>query len=283
MKRIQMIMATSHVDRHGDMIHPKALKDAVRQIKEKYLPYNIEHDIRRPPIGRIVSAKVIKLKDGQYALIATAELFEKSDSPESLTGDGRKIPIRDRDIQTIDFNYDSTFQDKEGQEFLRGLSQILGEIKKPREIVKKALEPVSTLIIFAGVFVVGSIAKGFFSKLGSDAYEMLKNTLIKYFRNRKKVSSEQILDFCFSVKQYNRTFEVHVLAVNPSEQKLEELFATRFNGIDSLLVSLPLSESDVARIVLEYENQRLIIRYVVRSDSVPFMFTRTQEKEDNSG
>jgi len=282
MKRTQIIMATSHVDLHGDMIHPDALKDAVRQIKEKYLPYNIEHDIRRPPIGRIVSAKVIKLQDGQYALMATAELFEESDPLESLTGDGRKISIRDQDIQTIDFNYDSTFLDKEGQELLHELSQISGKIERPRKIVKKALEPISTLLIYAGVFVVGSIAKGFFSKLGSDAYGMLKNTLIKYFRNRKKISSEQILDLCFSVKQYNRTFEVHVLAVNPSEQKLNELFTSRFNGVDNLLVSLPLSESDVARIVLEYENQRLLIRYAVNGDSVPFMFVRTQEKEGNS-
>lgn len=283
MKRIQKIIATSHVDLHGDMIHPEALKDAVRQIKEKYLPLNNEHDIRCPPIGRIVSAKVIKLQDGQYALIATAELFEECVSLESLTGDGRKIPIRDRDIQTIVVEYDRTFRDKEGQELLRGLSQISGEIEKPREIVKKALEPVSTLLICAGVFVVGSIAKGFFSKLGSDAYEMLKNALIKYFRNRKKISSEQILDFCFSVKKYNKTFEVHVLAVNPSEQKLDELFTSRFSGVDNLLVSLPLSESDVAKIVLEYENQRLLIRYAVKGDSVPFMFVREQEKEGNNG
>lgn len=280
MKRIQKIMATSHVDLHGDMIHPDALEDAARQIREQYLPMNIEHDIRRPPIGRIVSAEVIKLQDGEYALQSTAELFEESDSLESLTGDGRKIPIRGQDIQTIVVEYDRTFQDKEGQELLRGLSQISGEIEKPREIIKKALEPISTILIGAGVFAVGAIATGFFSKLGADAYEMLKHALIKYFR--KKISSEQILDFRFSVKQYNRTFEVHVLAVNPSEQKLDELFTSRFNGVDNLLVSLSLSESDVARVVLEYENQRLLIRYAVRSDSVPFMFVRAQEKEGNS-
>ena len=281
MKKIQIIMATSHVDLHGDMIHPKALEDAVRQIREKYLPMNIEHDIRHPPNGRIVSAEVIKLQDGAYALQGTVELFEESDSLESLTGDERKIPIRGQDIQTIVVEYNRTFRNKEGQELLYGLSQISGEIEKPREIIKKALEPISTLLIGAGVFVVGSIATGFFSKLGSDAYEGLKHVLIKYFR--KKISSEQILDFCFSVKQCNRTFEVHVLIVNPSEQKIDELFTNGFNGVDSLLFSLPLSESDVARVVLEYENQRLVIRYAVRSDSVPFMFVRAQKKEGNSG
>ena len=74
-----------------------------------------------------------------------------------------------------------------------------------------------------------------------------------------------------------------MLIVNPSEQKIDELFTNGFNGVDSLLFSLPLSESDVARVVLEYENQRLVIRYAVRSDSVPFMFVRAQKKEGNSG
>lgn len=281
MKKIQMIMATSHVDLHGDKILPEALEDAVRQIKQRYLPLNIEHDIRYPPIGRIISAEVIKLQDGEYALQGTAELFEESDSLESLTGDGRKIRIRDQDIQTIAVEYDRAFQDRKGQELLRELSQISGEKEKPREFVKKALEPVSMLLIAAGAYVVGSIAKGFFSKLGSDAYEKLRDSLIKYFR--KKTSPEQILDFCFLAKQHNTTFEVHVLVVNPSEQKLNELFAFRFNGLDALLVSLPLSESDVAKVVFEYENQRLLVRYTVRSDSVPLMFVRPQEKEGNGG
>jgi len=89
------------------------------------------------------------------------------------------------------------------------------------------------------------------------------------------------LDFCFSVKQNNKTFEVHVLVINPSEQKLDDLFASRFNEIDNLLDSLPLSESDVARIVLEYENQTLLVRYALKSDSVPFMFVKKEKKEGN--
>lgn len=96
MKKIQMTMATSHVDLHGDRILPSALEAAVRQIRKQYLPLIKEHDIRYPPRGRVVSAEVIKLHDGEYALQGTAEVFEESDSIESLTGDGRKIPIRDQ-------------------------------------------------------------------------------------------------------------------------------------------------------------------------------------------
>ena len=272
-------MTTSHVDLHGEIMHPKALKGLARQIREQYMSININHDIRYPPIGRVVSSEVIKLQDGEYALQGTLELFEESDSLESLIGDGRKIPIKDQDIQTIAVECDRTFRDKEGQELLRDLSQISGGVEKPIEILKKALEPVSTLLIIAGIFVVGSIAKGFFSKLGSDAYDGLKGALAKYYR--RSSSSEHILDFCFLVKQQNINIEVHVLIVNPSEQKLNELFISRFNGVDAQLVSLPLTESDIAKVVFEYKNQRLLMCYAVRCDSVPLMFERAQEKGGN--
>lgn len=277
MKKLQMTIATSHVDLHGERISPEALEDMACQIREQYLPMHIEHDIRYPPVSRVVSAEVIKLQDGEYALVGTAELFEESDSPESLAGDGRKIPIMDQDIQTIAVEYDRTFSSEEGQMLLRELSQISAENEKPKEIVKKAFEPVSTLIILAGVFIVGSIAKGFFSKLGSDLYERFNGALVKYYQ--KRTSSEQILDLCFLVKQRNRNFEVHVLVVNPSEQELNELFASKFDGVDTLFASL--SDSDFAKVVFEYENQRLLMRYAVRDDSVPLIFVREKGEEGN--
>jgi hypothetical protein len=119
LKKHQKIMTNSHVDLHGERMHPEALKSLARQSREQYMSITINHDIRYPPIGRVVSSKVIKLQDGEYALQGTLELFEESDSLESLIGDGRKIPIRDQDIQTIAVECNRTFMDKEGQELLR--------------------------------------------------------------------------------------------------------------------------------------------------------------------
>jgi hypothetical protein len=133
--------------------------------------------------------------------------------------------------------------------------------------------------VYKRQFIVGSIAKGFFSKLGSDLYERFKGALVKYYQ--KRTSSEQILDLCFLVKQRNRNFEVHVVVANPSEQELNELFASKFEGVDTLLASLTLSEPDVAKVVFENENQRLLMRYAVRDDSVPLIFVREIGEEGN--
>ena len=270
MKLVKGIVATTHVDLHGDRMALQALQGLARQVGEHYLPVDVNHDPRYPPVGRVDSAEIIELPDGEYAIQCTQEMFEEADSLESLNGDGRKIRIKDQNIQTIAVEYDRTFRDEKGEELLRELSQISGEDEKPTQTLKKAVEPISTLLIAAGICALGSIAVGFFTKLGSDFYDKLKNALISYYRDNN--SSERLLDFCFVTQQNNSTFEIHVLVVNPTEQKLNELFNSRFNEIDTRLSSLPLIDSDVAKIVFEYNNQKLLMLYAVRSDSVPVLW-----------
>lgn len=277
MKKIQMIMASSHVDLHGDKLTREALQSMASQVKERYLPININHDVRYPPIGRLTSAEVVELPDGESALLGIGELFEESDTPESLVGDGRKIKIRDKDIATISVYYDRTFLDEEGQELISELSKISSE--EPTLTLKKALEPIQLLLIAAGVFVLGSIAQGFFKKIGSDLYEKLRDTLIKYYE--KKPRSDQIIDFCFSVRQGERVFEVNVLVDKPSDTELNDLFTSGFKEVDALLTSLSIDEKmDIAKLVLEYKSRKLLVRYATRSDSVPFTFRIGLKKHD---
>jgi hypothetical protein len=70
------------------------------------------------------------------------------------------------------------------------------------------------------------------------------------------------------------------LVINPTEQKLNELFNSRFNEIDTRLSSLPLIDSDVAKIVFEYNNQKLLMLYAVRSDSVPVLWRSEVHSRD---
>ena len=132
-----------------------------------------------------------------------------------------------------------------------------------------------TLVVGAGLLVVGSIARGFFSTLGPDIYERLGDRLTRYYR--KKIPAEQILDFRFSARHDDRPVEVHVLVVNPSERELDELLASGIDGIDTPLVSLPLGESDIAGVVLEWKNRRFLVRHAVREDCVPPILPKAEE------
>lgn len=273
-------MATTHVDLHNECLTREALEDAVEQLKHNYLPINYNHDIRYPPLGRIVSAEVIKLPDGEYALQATGELFEELDPLEELAGDGREVPVRFAETRTFTIQFDRTFRDENGQELIERLHNLSGSEEKPTEFIKKALEPIQVLFIASGVYIIGSIAKGFLSKLGSDIYEKLRDTLIAYYR--KKKVPESILDFCFYVKDGTRRLEVHILVVNPTEQNVSELLHSHFAQLDDILTSLPLQKSSISQVVLEYKQKDFSIRYAVRKDSVPLHFIK-KGKKDGSG
>jgi len=241
MKIMKSIMATTHLDLHGEMLTKEALDDGVEQIKKKYIPVIWNHDIRYPPFGRVVSAEVINLPDGHYALEATSEIFEDSDRPQILAGDGREIPLHYAETRTFAIQYDRTFRDEDGQLLVKQLHELSGLQEGPVEFAKKALEPIQVLMIGAGVFIVGSIARGFLSKLGSDIYEKLRDTLVQYYRKRKRPDS--ILDFCFYVNDRGKEVEVHVLLTNPTDEDVSELLDKHFAELDKLLTSLPLKES----------------------------------------
>jgi hypothetical protein len=277
MRQILATMATTHVDRHGDKMTLDALQGMAQQIEQHYLPITLEHDIRHPPVGRVVSGKVTRLSDGEYALEATIEVFEEDDSLESLAGDGRQLRVRPENIHTIAVGYDRTFCDEEGQQLLADLSEISAEGQKPTEIAKKSLEPIATLVIISGISVVGGIARGFFSKLGADLYEKLKQSLGRYYR--KKPPREHILDFLFFATHDESALEVHVLVAHPSQEEIDELLSGTLDGIDALVLSLPIREAGIAKVVLEYSNRRMQVRYAVRRDCVPLTLPQTASDE----
>jgi len=51
------ILKTGVIDR--ELITYEALLSMKKQLDHTYLPLTIEHDIRNPPVGRIVSAEIV--------------------------------------------------------------------------------------------------------------------------------------------------------------------------------------------------------------------------------
>jgi hypothetical protein len=213
------------------------------------------------------------MPDGEYAVDGISEIFEPSDTLASLTGDGRKMNIEVDNVETFSVRYDRAFMSEEGKELLQELEDLSGQ--KPQPTIKKALEPISILLIGVGIFSLGAIGTGFFSKLGEDLYEKLKKTLVNYYE--KKTSADQILDFRFSIEKNNRVFEVHVLMSSPTEQIINDFFSEGISRIDETLDFL-YSElaKDVARVVLEYKDNKLTFSYAVRSDCVPLSFNKSK-------
>lgn len=71
------IVATTHIDAQKVMLSLGALENAARSINVGRKPsFGLEHDSSVPPLGKSLSARVVKLKDGEFALVVAQEFFE---------------------------------------------------------------------------------------------------------------------------------------------------------------------------------------------------------------
>lgn len=77
------IIATTHIDRHNEKMSKSALDDGAKQIKERFIPKLVEHDINRH-IGVALYGEVFQLKDGEYALAVVSGIFEDEDEKEAF-------------------------------------------------------------------------------------------------------------------------------------------------------------------------------------------------------
>lgn len=267
MKVIRTRISTTHVDLHGDRMTREALEGASKQISDHYIPIMWNHDIRYPPLGRTVSAEVVPLEDGEYALDTVGEYWEEGDTLESLRGDGRFLRLRTDDYVTFAVRHDRSFRDDKGEAFIRELGELAGV--EPQVEEKKALEPVSTLTIAVGAFALGTIAAGFLSRLGSDLYDALGDRLKSFFQRNPE--RECLVDFEFVVDHQERRIEAHVVVDKATPEKLEDLFRNRFAELDPIVESICRMVPDVARVVAECDEGEMRLRYAVRIDGVPLM------------
>ena len=80
MRRYTGVISTTRVDAHGDFIQKDELERIAAQMARKYTLMNYGHDPRYPPLGRIVSTRLVKQEDGEYALEGTFEIWERNDA-----------------------------------------------------------------------------------------------------------------------------------------------------------------------------------------------------------
>jgi hypothetical protein len=275
MKKYKAIMTTTHVDLQGERMTIEALKSMVNGINKWYLPVNINHDIRCSPVGRVVSAQIIDLPDGEHAVEGIIETFDETDSFDSLAGDGRRMRVDIGDIEKFIVHYDHSLGSDENKSFIAELAELSGT--QPQYDLKKALEPVSILVIATGAFIIGGIAQGFLKKIGEDIYSKLRDKLVDYYGSKKL--PDQILDFSFIVEKNAKRFEVNVFLDNPSSEMVKEFFNSGISDIDRVLSMLPENlENSVSKIVLAYDGKEISLRYALRNDAVPMGFRLRSKK-----
>ena len=76
--KIKAIAATTHVDLHNMKMSKEVLESMVEQVnnKEQAISVGIEHDLMVAPIGKIISAKLISIGNGEFAVETEQEIFD---------------------------------------------------------------------------------------------------------------------------------------------------------------------------------------------------------------
>ena len=75
MQIIGGIGSTTHIDHHGQRMDKSALDRFAEQIKAKYIPLLVDHDFEQH-IGVNLTARVVRLDDGEYALLLVNGVFD---------------------------------------------------------------------------------------------------------------------------------------------------------------------------------------------------------------
>lgn len=277
MKKRMVVARSGVID--GILTPPEVIIESAKQYNEEYIPLTDEHDIRKPPIGRVCSAKVVVSDDGTYLLECEAEFFD--DNFDLFTKSGKVVNIQGEEEATFSARGNQTFEEDEEIAGLYDELQKLGSGEHGKKYREDSLEPLQVLIIGCGFFVLQGIANGFFSKLGEDLYEKAKLKLKQIFEKRPLPPKEKILQFQFFIKSaIGRTIEVNVVITNPSENDIEGFFYYVPNILDERLSNLPLDELDLCRVVFSYEFTQLKLIYALRSDCIPVSMN-ILEKDEN--
>lgn len=273
MKYYKGILATTHVDKHKDKMTIEALKSIIEQANLHYIPVGIEHDPRTPPVGRVKSAELKELKDGEYAIEGVIEVFEDGDIIELQKDDPKSMKIREHSFSSLDISYDRNYQDEEDRILISEINHLLKSNTEPLSDIKKSLDPIS-IITIGGAFALGGIATGFLGKIGSDGWDLLKEKLKKLFRKRKGGKKEKLLSFEFDIEKEGYLICAQIIITNPKDQDIEDFLEYGLKKVDKVLPKYFTPELGIKRIVMEYSNNETKVKFGVRKDAVPINFTK---------
>ena len=82
MKIMTAVASTTHLDLHNERMSKSALEGMALQIRSKYIPQLVNHDLGRQ-IGVLLYGKVLSLEDGEFALYVVSGIFESESEKQN--------------------------------------------------------------------------------------------------------------------------------------------------------------------------------------------------------
>ena len=264
MKRVPARLSTTHVDRHNEALTVGALRGMIEHINAVYLPMTVEHDPRIAPIGRIASAYLTELEDGEFAVDGIIEFFEEADTflPDEPL---RSALVNFAKTEQLVVSADRAFASFEDQSSLHELATDLGALRETN--AKKSVEPIAILGI--AIKLADGIASGIGEKIGAEVWEKIRPKLAEFF-NRKRDTPEQLLKFEITTFAGGRDRLVEVIVSNPTAEDFDALSLESIDDAVNEAIRRIRDSPAIVRVVFDHSRANgLQFLYGVASNGLP--------------
>lgn len=257
----------------------KFYKEMCFQIKRNSLLSYFEHDYRHPPFATIIDAEIKKLKNGNYGLRVTFNIFEENDigylevCPKKIAQD-----IPEKDILNI--KYDKYFKEnQELSDLLDKLDKIIIEKHTLNFETKKSVdfspELVFSILLFRPII---NMSNAFFSQIGIEGFNLLKKIIKKLKGNTEDFQ----IHFKVSIKSEDQKREEYteclVIFTNPNENDLDKLLLEAFEKLEEKLRNdLFISKKPISKIVYNIYGDKIQYEYTLNTNGIPLEVANKEE------
>lgn len=268
-KFVESVMANTLLDRQNEKLTIEALEALIDSIEKFNIPITIEHDPRKPPIGRINDAYIRKRTDGEYEAVSILEFFDNDLSV--IQANNKEFPVRSVS-ENLEISFSFSHKNTIDQNDILFISELLKS--KPNYEAKKSADPISILSL-TGAFVLGGIAAGFLNKIGADIWDLIKPKIIKLLSKNKSKKADDLLIFKVIVENFGKSVEIDIILTNPDIDDID-LFLTKTTFELDKVISVYLEfDNDIRKLVFELKGNHLTLNYALRKDCIPVFFNRS--------
>jgi len=284
MRQAVGVISTTRVDAHGDILQKDELERMGARMAGKYTLIGYGHDPRHPPIGRVISTRLIRQEDGEYELVGTFEIWDKNDNSNNILGDGRRIELDSHDYSKPTISYNPLFLNQNDPQILSEIAKLGFQLKDDR--IEKAYESIISTIIIYGSFIylgnkaLGAFIDGFFNQLGQKTAIEAINGLKKLYL-KPLLREERLVTFRCPIIHNGVRHELEVILEKSSD--IEELSKCNLSTIEELVENALVSEPRISQVVIGCTEGKLRILYTVRYDGFPSVIAPISDDELTQG
>lgn len=279
MKQYEKVIHSTRIDAHDDVISKEELENMAAGMAGKCILISYQHDPRHPPIGRIAATRLIQSEDGEYDLLGTLEIWESDDNMGRFDRSDLRIQ-KDIDDYKPTLLYDRSFLNPEDKQLI---SEITAMGFESDQIIKKALEPLSSIVIYGvAIYLLGRAAGGFvdgFSKqLGQDTAVKLEKAIKDLLKRRKDGTRLVVLKV--PIIEGDSVREIELILENTSD--IEYFFNHDLDYLSKMILEVVRSEPETVEIVIKWKGRKPSILYTIRNNGIPSAIEPISENELDS-